>query len=48
LAVAFVNHIAPTNAPIDASVMIQFISGFHKGFSDIAVQISKVLREIRL
>ncbi|HEY5371368.1 MAG TPA: hypothetical protein VIJ75_20490 [Hanamia sp.] len=35
LANVFVNHTAPTNAPTDASVMIQFITAFHKGFSDV-------------
>ncbi|MEP6684127.1 MAG: hypothetical protein ABJA35_12740, partial [Parafilimonas sp.] len=43
LADNFVNHIAPPNAPTDASVMIQFIIGFHKGFSDVSVQIHEVL-----
>lgn len=41
----FVNHTAPPNAPTDASVMIQFITGFHKGFSNITVQIHEVLGE---
>ncbi len=41
----FVNHTAPPNAPTDASVMIQFITGFHKAFSDISVQIHEVLGE---
>ena len=45
LAAGFVNHTAPPNAPTDASVMIQFITSFHKGFSDIAVQIQEVLGE---
>jgi predicted ester cyclase len=45
LADNFVNHTAPPNAPADASVMIQFITGFHKGFSAISVQIHEVLRE---
>ena len=45
LADNFVNHTAPPNAPTDASVMIQFIIGFHKGFSDVAVQIHEVLGE---
>ena len=42
---AFVNHTAPPHAPTDARVMIQFINGFHKGFSDITVQIHEVLGE---
>ena len=46
LADDFVNHTAPPNAPTDASVMIQFITGFHKGFSSIAVQIQEVLGEL--
>ena len=45
LADDFVNHTAPPNAPTDASVMIQFITSFHKGFSAIAVQIHEVLGE---
>lgn len=45
LADNFVNHTAPPNAPTDASVMIQFITGFHKGFSDVSVQIHEVLGE---
>lgn len=45
LAADFVNHTAPPNAPKDESVMIQFITGFHKGFSDITVQIHEVLGE---
>ena len=45
LADNFVNHTAPPNAPKDASVMIQFITGFHKGFSDVSVQIHEVLGE---
>lgn len=32
LAGNFLNHTAPPGAPTDASVMIQFITGFHKGF----------------
>jgi len=42
LADNFINHIAPPNALTDASVMIQYITGFHKGFSDITVQIQEV------
>lgn len=41
----FVNHTAPPNAPKDASVMIAFITAFHKGFSDISVQIDEVIGE---
>ena len=45
LADSFINHTAPANTSKDASVMIQFITGFHKGFSDISVQINEVLAE---
>ncbi|PJJ08482.1 SnoaL-like polyketide cyclase [Flavobacterium sp. 1] len=45
LADNFKNHTAPPNAPTDASVMIQFITGFHKGFSEVTVQIHEVLAE---
>jgi predicted ester cyclase len=45
LAVTFVNHTAPPGAPTDASVMIGFITGFHKGFSNVVVQINEVLAE---
>jgi len=45
LADSFVNHTAPPHAPTDASAMIQFITGFHQGFSDITVQIHEVLGE---
>jgi len=45
LADAFVNHTAPPNAPTGANVMIQFITAFHKGFSDVTVQIFEVLGE---
>ncbi|MET4080637.1 putative ester cyclase [Pedobacter sp. UYP30] len=45
LADTFTNHTAPPNAPKDASIMIQFISGFRKGFSDISIQIHEVLAE---
>lgn len=45
LADTFVNHTAPPNAPTDAGVMIKFITGFHKGFSDISIQIYEVLGE---
>jgi len=45
LADNFVNHAAPPNALTDTSVMIQFITGFHKGFSDFTVQIHEVLGE---
>lgn len=45
LADVFVNHTAPPNAPTDASVMIQFVIGFHRGFSDVSVQINDVLGE---
>jgi len=45
LADSFTNHTAPPNAPKDAGVMIQFITSFHKGFSDVSVQINEVLAE---
>lgn len=45
LADNFVNHTAPINAPTDASIMIQFVTSFHKGFSDVSVQIHEVLGE---
>lgn len=41
----FVNHTAPPNAPTDASAMIQFITAFHQGFSDVAIEIFEVLAE---
>lgn len=41
----FVNHTAPPNAPTDASVMIQFTTGFHKGFSNISVRVNDVIGE---
>ena len=45
LANSFVNHTAPPGAPTDATVMIQFITAFHKGFSDISIEIFEVLGE---
>jgi predicted ester cyclase len=45
LAESFINHTAPYNAPTDASVMIGFVTGFHKGFSNISVRIDEVLAE---
>lgn len=45
LADSFENHTAPPNGPKDASVMISFITAFHKGFSDVSVQIQEVLGE---
>jgi len=45
LANSFVNHTAPPGAPTDASVMIQFITAFHKRFSDISIEIFEVLGE---
>lgn len=45
LSESFTNHTAPPNAPKDASVMIAFITGFHKGFSNISVRIDEVLAE---
>ncbi len=45
LASSFVNHTAPPNRPTDASVMISFITAFHKGFSDVSVKIYEILGE---
>jgi len=45
LADTFINHTAPPDAPADASVMIRFVAGFHKGFSEISVQINEVIGE---
>jgi len=45
LADGFVNHTAPPNAPADASGMIQFITAFHKGFSNVSVKIDDVIAE---
>lgn len=42
---SFTNHTAPPNAPKDASAMIVFITGFHKGFSNVSVRIDEVLAE---
>ena len=42
---SFTNHTAPPNAPKDASAMIEFITGFHKSFSNITVRIDEVLAE---
>lgn len=45
LAAGFVNHTAPPNVPTDASGMIQFITAFHNGFSNINVQIDEIIAE---
>ena len=45
LANSFVNHTAPPGAPTDATVMIQFITSFYKGFSAISIEIFEVLGE---
>jgi len=45
LADAFINHTASPDGPTDSSVMIKFIKGFHKGFSNIQVKIHEVLAE---
>lgn len=45
LSSTFVNHTAPPNAPTDADLMVQFIVGFHRSFSDIKVAIDDVLGE---
>jgi len=42
---SFTNHTSPPNAPKDASVMINFITSFHRGFSNISVRIDEVLAE---
>jgi len=41
----FVNHSAPPNTPTDASPMVKFVAGLHKGFSDISVQILEIFGE---
>ena len=46
LADNFANHFAPKNGPDDVSVMVQFLTGFRKGFSDVTVQFSEVLGEV--
>ncbi|MBN9383572.1 MAG: ester cyclase [Chitinophagaceae bacterium] len=45
LADNYVNHFAPPNGPNDASLMVHFITGFRKGFSDVTVEFSEVLGE---
>ena len=45
LSKVFVNHTAPPGAPTDVSVMIQFITAFHKGFSDVSIEIFEVIGE---
>lgn len=41
----FVNHSAPPNTPTDISPMVKFVTGLHKGFSDISVQILEIFGE---
>ena len=45
LADTFVNHSAPPNVPTDASVMIEFVTRFHTGISNVSVQINEVIGE---
>ena len=45
LADNYVNHYAPPNGPNGASLMVQFIQGFKKGFSDVTVECHEVLAE---
>ena len=45
LAENFVNHSAPPNAPTDESPMVKFVTDFHRGFSDILVQIHEIFAE---
>ena len=45
LADNYVNHFAPPNGPNGASLMVQFIQGFKKGFSAITVDCHEVLAE---
>ena len=45
LADNYVNHFAPPNGPNDASLMVQFITGFRKGFSDVTIEFHEVLGE---
>jgi len=45
LADNYVNHYAPPNGPNDARLMVQFITGFRKGFSDVTVECHEVLGE---
>ena len=41
LADSFTNHTAPPNAPTNAGPMIQFITGFHKGFRIFPCRLTK-------
>ena len=41
----FVNHSAPPNSLTDISPMVKFVTGLHKGFSDISVQILEIFGE---
>ena len=45
LADNYVNHFAPPNGPNGASLMVQFIQGFKKGFSNVTVECHEVLAE---
>lgn len=45
LADNYVNHYAPPNGPNGASLMVQFIQGFKKGFSAVTVEFHEVLGE---
>jgi predicted SnoaL-like aldol condensation-catalyzing enzyme len=41
LADNYVNHFAPPNGPNDASLMVQFITGFRKGFQILPLNFTK-------
>ena len=45
LADNYVNHFAPPNGPNGATLMVQFIQSFKKGFSDVTVECNEVLAE---
>ena len=45
LADNYVNHFAPPNGPNGASLMVQFIQGFKKGFSNVTIECHEVSGE---
>lgn len=45
LADNYINHFAPPNGPNGASLMVQFMIGFKKGFSDVTIEFHEVLGE---
>ncbi|MDP9076092.1 MAG: ester cyclase [Bacteroidota bacterium] len=45
LADNYVNHYAPPNGPNGASLMVQFIQSFKKGFSNVTVECHEVLAQ---